>query len=355
VTTIDRTHFVIPLLLLAFLGCSSKQDRAKENLLLGLKAFQEGDVFGSYRLLRSEDVTQTGRLPTGYTELLQQVTQATEYLIERWLEKGDAWAKQGNLIQSLRYYSDLARSLPPGDPLRAKFQKKAIELDFALDSFRYTRDQLLIQAQKEISQGQYASARAHLIAAREQAQKVNLAFAVRNERLLEECNRRLPPQPDPQTKAVEPAPRVEKPGEGAAAAETPERKVSPEPATAVVHEDPVRVFLNKARGHMQRKEFPEAILAVRKVLSIAPLNVEAADLMQKLEPAQKELVSDYMKKASAFSAKEDLESAVPFYRKVLELEPDNLRAKEGLQMYERLKKLKEGNKKPAHQTELLTK
>ena len=43
-------------------------------------------------------------------------------------------------------------------------------------------------------------------------------------------------------------------------------------------------------------------------------------------------------------AAQDLERAAPYFRRALKLEPDNLRAKEAMQMYENLVKIKQGKK-----------
>ena len=98
----------------------------------------------------------------------------------------------------------------------------------------------------------------------------------------------------------------------------------------------------------------EAVSAVARALkgvSVAGLarclkkDIEtAARALEKLEPVRKRLLDDELKKAGEHFAKENLEKAAPHYQRALLLDPGNIRAKEGLQMYRRLKELKNKQK-----------
>ena len=114
---------------------------------------------------------------------------------------------------------------------------------------------------------------------------------------------------------------------------------------AITDEEEVyRGLLRQGGRYQASKMYLEAILTYRKVLELYPEQSEAARALQKLEPARKRLLDDELKKAGEYFAKENLEKAAPHYQRVLLLDPGNIRAKEGLQMYHRLKELKNKQK-----------
>jgi len=65
---------------------------------LGQINFTNGDVLAAYRLLRDPGMKNASLGPK-YSKLLKQVTQAAEYLIEKWLEKGD-FLRSARLLSS---------------------------------------------------------------------------------------------------------------------------------------------------------------------------------------------------------------------------------------------------------------
>ena len=99
-------------------------------------------------------------------------------------------------------------------------------------------------------------------------------------------------------------------------------------------------LLKRGRAHVKKHQYVNAIITFNKVLAISPDHPDAVKALDELEPYRKQLIADRMKKANNYFAQEDLEKAAPLYQQVLNLDPDNIRAKEGLQMYRQLKKLK---------------
>ncbi|MBW1809783.1 MAG: hypothetical protein JRJ87_16425 [Deltaproteobacteria bacterium] len=338
-------------------ACVSIEDRARENMRLGQIEYKNGNVLAAYRLLRDPDMKKASLGP-GYSKLLKQVTQAAEYLIEKWLEKGDFWRKQGDLPKALHYYSDAVDQLPKKDPLRRQLVFKARLLDERLSYVKKEISSLVFQGQQSFTKGRYKQARDKLLEARWKAIENNLTFAIENERLIEECNRRSPSEfdldfgeiqdvassPVPNKLGIFPDPYEESRRAHRKKYRSSKTRKKPVKVTEIRKEDDryfqLSQLLLKGRQQMHSRKYLKAIITFRKVLAIVPDQTEAQRSLKKLEPIQKQLVADLMKKANYYFAREDLEKAAPFYLQVLSLDPGNLRAKEGLQMYKHLKELK---------------
>ena len=109
-------------------------------------------------------------------------------------------------------------------------------------------------------------------------------------------------------------------------------------------EEIYRGLLRQGNRYRAKKKYLEAILTYRKVLELYPVQTEAAEALEKLEPTRRRLVDEELRKAGEYFTREDLENAAPHYKRALLLDPGNIRAKEGLQMYRRLKELKDRQK-----------
>jgi len=345
-------------------ACLSSAQRARATYLKGKMEFESGNVLGAYRTLassRPESATQG----IGYTKLLRKVTQAAEYLIEHWMQKGDFWAKQGNLPKAFKYYSDIARNLPNRDPLRKKLLGKARLLGERLSYLKKSISDLVEEGRDSFRQGRIKEARARLLEARWTALENNLPFDINVERLIEECNRRKPSEFDlalsgePEKGPVSPlqssikdlsshTKNTKKPPRTRRAVAKPvarsDAKYAKPADDMLARSIEVKEMLQQVRNHMRTKKFVMAITLLKKVLAIDPENREAQALDAKLAQVRKQLVSDLMKKANDYFAREKLGKAKPFYQRVLQIDPNNIRAKEGLQMYRRLKELKEREK-----------
>jgi tetratricopeptide (TPR) repeat protein len=340
--SLPRTRTLI-LLGLVLAGCAGASTSVQENLRAGEEAFGRGNVLQAYRLLRDPAMMQ-GHPPPRYSTLLKQVTAAAEYIIERWLEKGDFWLAQGNFAKALSYYRDIAGQLPPNDPFRAKLMEKTRELESRIEGVRKEVEALVEQGLDDFAAGRYQPAKDKLVEARWKAVEHNLPFTMRYQRLIEECQRRLPEELDvvgdielelPEEDAREKVKRRPR-------RRRPARK--PKPAVKTDEEEVYRGLLRRGNRYQARKKILEAILTYRKVLELYPEQSEAARALEKLEPSRKRLVDQELKKAGEYFARENLEKAAPHYQRVLLLDPGNIRAQEGLQMYRRLKELRKKQK-----------
>jgi len=333
--------------LIAFLAgaCAASSTDVKDNLRAGEEAFDRGDVLEAYRLLRNPALTKE-TLPPRYSTLLRQVTEAAEYLIERWLEKGDFWLAQGNFSKAISYYRDIADQLPEADPFRIKLMEKARELESKIEGIRKEVEALVEEGLKDFQASEFKKAKQKLVEARWKAVEHNLPFTMKYQRLIEECQRRLPEEFDDiaemEDENVLPA---EETGKRLTRKSRRRRALRKKKSPAITDEEEVyRGLLRQGRRYRTRKMYLEAILTYRKVLELYPEQSEAARALEKLEPARKRLLADELKKAGEHFTKEDLKKAAPHYQRALLLDPGNIRAKEGLQMYHRLKELKKKQK-----------
>lgn len=332
------------LILLALIaGCAGASTNIQENLRAGKEAFGRGEVLEAYRLLRDPALMQGNPSPR-YSALLKQVTEAAEYLIERWLEKGDFWLAQSNYAKALSYYRDITEQLPPNDPFRVKLMEKTRELESRIESIRTEVEALVEEGLEDFAASRYQQAQQKLVEARWKAVEHNLPFTMRYQRLIEECKRRLPEDFDVVADIEVELPE-EDTGDKLKRKRRRRRAVHKRrPPVKTDEEEIYRGLLRRGNRYQVRKKYLEAILTYRKVLELYPEQSEAARALEKLEPTRKRLVNQELKQAGDYFAKENLEKAAPHYQRVLLLDPGNIRAQEGLQMYRRLKELKKKQK-----------
>jgi len=335
------------LLVVAGLSCATPLERARLDYQEGRQAFRRGEVMLAYRKLNSAEMKQVD-LGREYRRLLEQVGRAAAYLVDKWLARGDFWKEQGNLQRAYQYYADVADSLPPRDPLRRKLLGKARLLGERISYLHKRINDRVAQARELIARQQVEQARSKLLDARQMAIENGLDFPVEYERLIEECNRRSPnpfevewaakvtalsrgkspPRPRPGREAV---PEQRRPHHQQPASSRPRQ---PEQSWRVDK------LLARASQALEGKYYVKAITTLLQVLKLDPDNRQARAYLRALERTRRQLVKEYMKKANAYFAAQQLERAAPYYRKVLQIDPDNLRAREGLEMYRRLRRLK---------------
>jgi tetratricopeptide (TPR) repeat protein len=337
--------------LLAFLAgacAASSTNVQNDSLRTGAEAFYRGDVLEAYRLLRNPALTQEPP-PPHYSALLKQVTAAAEYLIERWLEKGNFWLAQGNFSKAILYYRDITDQLPEDDPFRIKLTKKARELQSKIEGIRKEIETLVEGGLGDFKASEFRRAKHKLVEARWKALDHNLPFAMKYQRLIEECQRRLPEELEDiveiKAKDVPADTPAAKAGKRLTQKSRRRRALRKKKSPVKIDDEEVyRGLLRLGNRYRARKIHLEAILTYRKVLELYPEQPEAARELEKLEPVRKQLLGDELKKAGRHFAKENLQKAAPHYQRALLLDPGNIRAKEGLQMYRRLKELKNQQK-----------
>ncbi len=355
----------LPLLLVALFaavqaGCGARTRLVREQLEQGRQAYEQGEILTAYRALADVRIEEDESLIGEYDRLLAMVTVATAHLIERWLEHGEYWIYMGDLPKALSYFDDLLGQLPPGDSLRKLLEHKALPVRERLSSLRAEMAALADQARRLVSEDRIEDARQKLLEASFQADENHMAFPLEHQRLLQECDRRLPGRLEELEEEAEPELAADGPRTASrkgrrvrrprARSRRPRRSTAARPKiedgklrtagpTSVVEE-----LFRRGKRQLSDGRKVEAIIAFRRLLSIAPDHQGAGAELERLEPFRKQKIEQWMEKASEHFAREELDEAAPYYRKVLRLDPENLRAKEGWQMFLRLKELKKRQK-----------
>ncbi len=360
-----RQHLLGPLLAagawlaLAGAGCPSAGIELRQQLDRGRMAYDRGDILAAYCLLRQEQLDEPGDagLAGEHERLLARVTRATEHLVERWLQQAERWRAAGDLPRALRYIDDLLAQLPAGDGLRQLVIDEAQPIRSELERLHAERDRLLNEARRQFAHGEFEAAHQIFLEARWLAREHHLDFDLRHERLLTECSRRAPgeletlveagkPAVDQAGAGVEgPAPEQARPRPRRRLWPRPTRHKKPAPPNTGRAEDgltagPAETAYRRARRQLKAGKLVKALFALRRALDHDPEHAQAQVYWKRLAPLRRSKVAEWMRTASEHFAREELEQAAPYYRRVLKLEPDNLRAKEGLQMYQRLEELK---------------
>jgi tetratricopeptide (TPR) repeat protein len=112
------------------------------------------------------------------------------------------------------------------------------------------------------------------------------------------------------------------------------------PAPDPAQEQKVQELLRDATRFQKDKDYYQAIMAYEKVRRLDSKNEAAKVGLDALESKRQALIKDNLAKANAHFLKQDLAGAVPFYKKVRDLDPNNQEAREGLEMYENLERIR---------------
>ncbi|MBC7794325.1 MAG: hypothetical protein H7Z43_11515 [Clostridia bacterium] len=102
----------------------------------------------------------------------------------------------------------------------------------------------------------------------------------------------------------------------------------------------MRGLLEEANAFRENKAYFNAIVGYDRVRTIDRDNAQAKVALNDLEPKRQELVRTYLDTANQHFQQQDLAGAVPYFRKVLLLEPDNSQAKKGLEMHYNLERIR---------------
>ena len=114
----------------------------------------------------------------------------------------------------------------------------------------------------------------------------------------------------------------------------------PPPAGDVAKEQRVAELLKDAAKFQKEKNYFQAIVTYLEVRRQDVKNDSAKVALEALEPKRQALIKENLAKANEHFLKQDLAGAVPYYKKVRELDPANEQAREGLEMYENLARIR---------------
>ncbi|MEE8408664.1 MAG: hypothetical protein V3T05_03570 [Myxococcota bacterium] len=103
----------------------------------------------------------------------------------------------------------------------------------------------------------------------------------------------------------------------------------------------VEALLRVAARHQRKGQYFDAIIKFEEVLSKHDSENQSAKVaLDSLASRRQVLIRQYLKEASRLFVKQDLGGAVPYYKKVRSIDPDNEEAREGLEMYDNLERIR---------------
>ena len=107
------------------------------------------------------------------------------------------------------------------------------------------------------------------------------------------------------------------------------------------HEQAVSDMLRRADRARQRKAYFDAISLYVQVTREDKNNATALGALKSLAKKRQELVDDLLNTANRYFQRQDLARAAPYYERVLQLDPTNKRALEGMRMFENLERIRQ--------------
>jgi tetratricopeptide (TPR) repeat protein len=119
----------------------------------------------------------------------------------------------------------------------------------------------------------------------------------------------------------------------------PPRATAPDVAAAATKAGAADL-VQRAAGLRARNAWFDAIVAYMRAARLDPTNPEARRALAELEPQRQTCIRESLKTAQEHFLRQDLAGAVPHYRRVLLLAPDNEQAQDGLRMHENLERIR---------------
>lgn len=272
-------------------------------------------------------------------ELLQDARAEKDVVVEAWLEEIDTLTTIGRFRTARARCDYLLEHFPLNDAQQEEVGKRIQAVAKAEEEARERLAAAEQQARDLLLSNDLQSALVTLRGARDIAWEIDRERALEWERVIALTDRRY------QDALAEGLIKKHQETRTATKRRRP-RTTSPAPVTPppdqeeLTKKQELQTLLQEAASHVERQAHFQAIQTYESVLRKDPQNAQAAKALKALAPRRDQLVQEYLAKADQHFLRQDLEGAVPFYQKVLYLQPNHKRAVEGLRMHENLQKIK---------------
>ncbi|MBI5507496.1 MAG: hypothetical protein HY903_01965 [Deltaproteobacteria bacterium] len=352
-----------PVALLA--GCSSSKVVAKQAApVVTAEEEAAGPVLAAERAYTVGNASRAMRLAERVGPLDPQFERASD-IFERsrfevesvaldWIDRIDLMMSRDQYPAARERARYLLAEFPIGDDLRAEVETRLKQIDEAVVVHEQKLAELDRQATDQLLRYDLDGAQTTLREAEGVARSISPERALARERAIAAIQLRID-QRKAQTagdtegakaslKARRAVLKKRRPGERPSS--IVEKPAEPPPAAAVPASDPgkdqqkVQDMLREATGAQKARDYYKAILAFEGVRRLDAKNEAARVALEALEPKRQALIKDNLAKANSHFLKQDLAGAVPFFKKVRELDPKNQEAREGLEMYENLERIR---------------
>lgn len=282
-------------------------------------------------------------------ELLEDAKADTGAVIQDWLREVDT------LIAVNRYRAARARceylleKFPLDDKTQESVKERLAAVERAAEEAKTQLDDAEKQARDLLLSNDMASALVTLRGGLDLAWELDASRALAWERIIALTNMRYQ-EAIAEGRANKPSETIvrrrrrRKPSIASASASAPAAPAEPAPPPPDPEElkrkQEIASLLAEAAQAVERSAHFRAIQAYEKVIAMEAQNPKALKALAALGPKRGELIEEYLSKANQHYVRQDLEGAVPYYKKVLALDPNHKGALEGLRMHENLQKIK---------------
>jgi tetratricopeptide (TPR) repeat protein len=282
------------------------------------------------------------------SELLARAREDVEVIVVDWLETLDRLIYDRSFRAARARGRFLLQNFPLSDERRTLIESRLERIDAGVDAARQEIEDLRAVAADQLMRHDYDGALRTLREAAALARRFNFGEALEIERVIAATELRAEElAPDvvasarggrrPSKTKRRPTTSGDKPETNGNGHATP----APAPAISAANAKKLQQLLKDAARHQRRRRYYDAIVTYERVLSdFDATNETAKTALQSLAPRREALIREYLAKANRQFVKQDLAGAAPYFRKVLVLDPSNQEAKEGLQMYDNLQRIR---------------
>ena len=317
-------------------------------LAKGNAAQANGDLVAAARIFAAIPATDPDHQAAQRS--LEVVQPDVTAIAQSWLRQVDRHIKQERFQAASKRLEYLFNNFSLDETTRQAVEQRLVVADQGLAGARANLEELDKQATPQVTAGDLAGALKTLRRAHGLARDVAPESLLDRERVIAALEQRL----SVTAKAVEtpsPAPpekrrkrrrgEKEQPPSAQPAAAPPVAQPAEEPESeATTEANRLRDLLEEAQTFLENKAYFNAIVDFLRVRELDRGNEPARAALAQLEPKRQELVQQYLETANRYFLQQDLESAVPYFRRVLLLEPDNEQAKKGLEMHYNLERIR---------------
>ena len=292
------------------------------------------------------------------SDLLERARFEVEAVAIDWLDQIGGLLAKGELKEARERANYLASEFPLSDDLRAEVQLRLKQIDDAVPKSEQKLADLDREVTDQLLRHDLEGALQTLRSAEATARGIDPTRALARQRAIDAIQLRVDQQKDIAAgvpaadrnvlKARRANLRRKRSTEKPAAVLTPDNAAMAKPLPVVdpAADQHIQDLLREAARYQKEKDWYQAIMAFEKARRLDQKNETAKVALDSLESKRQALIKENLAKANAHFVKQDLAGAVPFFKKVRDLDPSNQEAREGLEMYENLERIR-GNQAAA--------
>lgn len=304
----------------------------------GETALARGDLAAAWVAFRS--VPENAPDAPNARAALQQLRGKIDSLTDRLLAKAEEAHADGLHAKAVRILADAIAKLAPFGERKSELEKRLSAERAKLKELERDYQRKLENAAERISQGDAPEAYRLLVRAYEMSEDQGFAWSFEDEQRLEFARLQTPAQQQVASRQRE----TRRKRQTAGATEPPASPVSSDMVALRDQERArqknVKEMLGRARDLRAQGKAAHAIITLLEAKKKDATNAQVKAELDALESDRVRLVEEYLENADRYMVAQDLTAAAEYYRFILQLEPDNIRARDAIKMHENLEKIK---------------